>query len=203
MKYSISEAARVAGVTRKTFYKHIDKKPISFEEDDNGNKLIDASELIRVYGDKCKFEGQGQKGETPKSKQVSTEVSIEEAIEKKVLEKENELLREKLVMLEERVDRESGLLDNANTALDKSLENQRLIDDKSHREGGLEKTMKALEERIANQEKSAEEKEKALLLEKQDLEKHNKWIMIVSGLTVLVVILASLYKQGIFSLFVP
>ena len=56
MKYSISEAARIVGVTRKTLYKHIEKKPISTEKDDNDRPVIDASELMRVYGDQCNFD---------------------------------------------------------------------------------------------------------------------------------------------------
>lgn len=74
MKYSIAESARKVGLTRKTLYKHIEKKPISVEKDENGNPLIDASELIRVYGDKFRPEGEAPK-ETGQGGIPSTAVS--------------------------------------------------------------------------------------------------------------------------------
>lgn len=72
MKYNITQAARIVGITRKTFYNHIEKRGISVERDTDGKQLIDASELIRVYGDKCCFDepekqpdaGQGTQRET-------------------------------------------------------------------------------------------------------------------------------------------
>ncbi len=78
MKYSISKAAKIAGITRKTLYKHIEKKPISVEKDDNGRPIIDASELIRVYGDKCKFDTEEGNKDTSQSIHPPTEVSTPE-----------------------------------------------------------------------------------------------------------------------------
>jgi phage terminase small subunit len=49
-KVSISEAIRLSGVSRSQFYtKYINKGCISVTVDD-GKKLIDTSELIRVFG---------------------------------------------------------------------------------------------------------------------------------------------------------
>ena len=56
MKYTVSEAAKIIGATRQTMYRHIEAKGISVEKDENGNQLIDASELMRVYGDKVNFD---------------------------------------------------------------------------------------------------------------------------------------------------
>ena len=50
MKYTVIQAAKITGKSRQTIYRHIDAKPISVTQDDDGNQLIDASELIRVYG---------------------------------------------------------------------------------------------------------------------------------------------------------
>ncbi len=50
-KVSISEAIRMAGVSRSHFYnKYINKGLISVQVEDD-KKLIDVSELIRVFGD--------------------------------------------------------------------------------------------------------------------------------------------------------
>lgn len=49
-KLNISQAAKRVGVSRQTFYRHIEKKGISTTKDADGNPLIDVSELLRVYG---------------------------------------------------------------------------------------------------------------------------------------------------------
>ncbi len=50
-KLNITQAAKRVGVSRQTFYRHIEKKGISVTKDDNDQKVIDESELFRVYGD--------------------------------------------------------------------------------------------------------------------------------------------------------
>lgn len=52
MLVSISKAAEMVGVTRATLYRHIEKKGISVQKDEDNNPKIDISELMRVYGDK-------------------------------------------------------------------------------------------------------------------------------------------------------
>ena len=51
---NISQAAEMVGVTRATFYRHIEKKGISVTKDDDGNPLVDVAELTRVYGHRVK-----------------------------------------------------------------------------------------------------------------------------------------------------
>ena len=48
-KLNMSEAARAAGITRATLYRHIDKGKLSKENDADGNPVIDLSEMLRVY----------------------------------------------------------------------------------------------------------------------------------------------------------
>jgi hypothetical protein len=55
-KYTITAAHRITGKSRTTIQKHLKKGKLSYAEDDEGVKWIDASELIRVYGDDCRFE---------------------------------------------------------------------------------------------------------------------------------------------------
>ncbi|WP_312283754.1 hypothetical protein [Candidatus Igneacidithiobacillus taiwanensis] len=50
-KLTITEAAKVAGISRMTLYKHIKNGLISVEKDQFGKPGIDTSELIRVFGD--------------------------------------------------------------------------------------------------------------------------------------------------------
>jgi predicted DNA-binding transcriptional regulator AlpA len=54
-KISISEAIRVSGISRSHFYKtYINTGILSTEKDDN-KKLIDMSELVRVFGTSLKY----------------------------------------------------------------------------------------------------------------------------------------------------
>ncbi|MBU2753433.1 hypothetical protein HFU84_01755 [Acidithiobacillus sp. CV18-2] len=51
-KVTITEAARLAGISRVTMYrKHIGTGQISVEKDRDGKPQIDTSELIRVFGE--------------------------------------------------------------------------------------------------------------------------------------------------------
>jgi hypothetical protein len=54
-KYSITAAHRITGKSRTTIQKHIKQGRVSVTEGPDGAKLIDASELIRVYGGDCDF----------------------------------------------------------------------------------------------------------------------------------------------------
>jgi hypothetical protein len=54
-RYTITAAHRITGKSRTTLQRHIKQGKLSTTHDDDGNKLIDASELIRVYGDDCDF----------------------------------------------------------------------------------------------------------------------------------------------------
>lgn len=53
--YTITAAHRITGRSRTTIQKHLKKGKLSCVEDENGIKRINASELIRVYGDDCDF----------------------------------------------------------------------------------------------------------------------------------------------------
>lgn len=51
-KVNVSEAIKLAGVSRQTFYtKYLSSGIISTEVDHQGKKCIDTSELLRVFGD--------------------------------------------------------------------------------------------------------------------------------------------------------
>jgi len=99
-KVSASNAAKMVGVSRATFYRHIEEKSISTEEDKKGNKVVDVAELIRVYGDNLKtledVKKTKKKNETSQdNKNVVTELA---------------LLREKVQSLETERQRERGQL---------------------------------------------------------------------------------------------
>ena len=165
MKYSISESARIVGITRKTLYKHIDKKPISTEKDNNGKPVIDASELIRVYGDQCKFNITDVNKDTEKGTQKSSSVSTSDSIEMAVTKKELELLKSQMAPEKDSLDEQ---IDYLRKKLDESTSESRkltaLITDQSqdNKADDWQNSLKILEQRISNQEESAKiEQEKA------------------------------------------
>lgn len=49
MKHTITEASRLAGISRTNMYKHIKEGSISVEKDKLGKPYIETSELIRVF----------------------------------------------------------------------------------------------------------------------------------------------------------
>ncbi len=204
-----TDAAKVAGVSRRSFYNHIPKKSISLTQDSDGEEKIDLSELKRVYGEERvalnlkKFmdeQGDVQEREPVQDKSVQKSANSNKAeIELEVLKErlnhfddyKQERVRER-EQLEERI----GQLEST---LQKALDNQNkttlLLEHYTKGDEGNEdwkKSIKALEEKIANQEKEAKEKaeeeakqKELLLAEKKDLSKANK---VYAGLAVIALI---------------
>ncbi|MBL4804614.1 MAG: hypothetical protein JKY71_07085 [Alphaproteobacteria bacterium] len=165
MKYTVNEAAKIVGATRQTIYRHIESKPISVEKDENGNQLIDASELLRVYGDKLDFEALNEDDSdhdvtqdvTPRNNAAVT--VTEDKIELVKLQGEIDKLQEIMNRTEDENAYLKQLLEEEKTERKKAnnlLEDMRSQEDKSK---AWENSFKALENRIANQEKSAKERE--------------------------------------------
>lgn len=158
MKYTISQASRITGVTRKTLYSHIDKKPISTHKDDNGNILIEASELIRVYGDKCKFDRANGKEESVTTKQVSTPISNDVKHELEISKLENSFLKERIEQYKDEIESLKEALKRAQEGHNRAT---MLLEDKSG--AGNSETIDALKkqnEAITTRLKITEQKTK-------------------------------------------
>lgn len=54
-KYTITSAHRITGKSRTTIQKHLHRGKLTSTVDESGVRWIDASELIRAYGDACDF----------------------------------------------------------------------------------------------------------------------------------------------------
>jgi len=216
-----TDAAKVAGVSRRSFYNHIPKKSISLTQDSDGEEKIDLSELKRVYGEERvalnlkKFmdeQGDVQEREPVQDKSVQKSANSNKAeIELEVLKErlnhfddyKQERVRER-EQLEERI----GQLEST---LQKALDNQNkttlLLEHYTKGDEGNEdwkKSIKALEEKIANQEKEAKEKaeeeakqKELLLAEKKDLSKANKIYAGLALIALLGVIATTVIQSGI------
>ena len=161
---SMSEAAEMVGLTRPTFYRKVEELGISIVED-NGKKRVDVSELIRVFGTDVKINKERKEEVSKTSNNTSTD--------KKSRTEDGEDIRVKLAVLESELERERKLREEIKdeveyfkeqVALEKEEKKKitLLIEDLRPKEGrgeAWEKSIRALEQRIANQEKSAKERE--------------------------------------------
>lgn len=182
MKYTVIEAAKIAGISRQTIYRHIDKKPISTEKDDEGNIFIDASELLRIYGDKLNFDVTNTKTDNKENNEkLQTVTSSNSTDGIKIIEERLNSASKQIEMLETQMQREREMLEDQigtlRSALEKSQETQSktvmLLEDKTsknEKSAEWKSTLEALEERISNQEVGHKEQE----LEAEKMRKQNK-----------------------------
>ena len=161
-KFNQSEIHRITGKSRTTIKKHLENGKLSSTQDNDGNTVVDASELIRAYGEEnCDFEfanadraeaapQKTHQKETPKTNDTK---DIEIKYLEKIIEnheQEKESLKESLKLSQEGHNRATMLLE-----------------DESGGAGDIEKGMKALEARVANQEQA----QKEILKAKDEAEK--------------------------------
>lgn len=144
-KFSQSAASRITGKSRTTIAKHIRARKLSVEKDADGNTLIDASELIRVYGDACDFSVE-EGGKT--SSKTRTSKSEPHQTDQREVDR-----------LQAQLDRERQLYDDQiehlKAALAKAQDGHNratlLLEDQTKRGGGWEQALQNMEEKLANQ----------------------------------------------------
>lgn len=102
MKLNISQAINRSGVARATFYKMMNEGQISTSTDGRGRKVVDTSELIRVFGE-LKKEPEGNS----KNVQLNSSTATELDMLRQRIEFIEQQLKDKTVQLEETKERES------------------------------------------------------------------------------------------------
>ncbi len=174
MKLSMEQAATVIGKSKKTIYNHKDRNKFSFDTDEEGKTVIDASELLRVYGNKPDIIQRLKELQEPTNENGS-EVTPNYTKKPMHSVKESEIVdyKIKLVKLEAELEKEKALkmkveesLDYFKEALEKAQETAQkvtlLLEDqrstKNEPDNSWQKSLKALEDRIANQEAAVQEK---------------------------------------------
>ena len=174
-KHSISAAHRITGKSRTTISSHMKSGKLSYEENQDGEKVIDASELMRVYGEQCNFDQTNTETNKPEKK-ISTAQSNDQTVQSDLLlakqkidslTEKAESYKEEVEYLRERLDKSDKTVSDI-AQLTKLITDQR---DKDNSAGDWEKSIKALEDRIANQEKSAIEKAEKEAEEKNEFQK--------------------------------
>ena len=189
MNVSITQAHKITGVARSTIYKDMDEGTLSYTESGRGKKEIMISELERVYGkiDPSALDKKAQKSDkTETSENVSSVVERPETT-KTGNSDQIAVLQERILSLKATVDDKDTYiqdmkserqksremyeeqLENMQKSLDKAQDGfnsiTKLLEDKTKEAGQgaqsdkWDKTMKALESRIANQEKAEKERQ--------------------------------------------
>lgn len=189
-EFNMTDAAVLAGVSRRTFYNHIDSKPITTKRNQNDEKVVDLSELKRVYGEetilsnlqKMQEDDDVQPRELAHNDGVQS-VQNSQSADLKLMRARIEALENEKNLIEEQARREREQIQDERDFLRKRLEEAQegqkritlLLEDHSQKQNGgeaWEKSFRALEQRLANQEKAAkdrEEKEQRLLKQNRGL----------------------------------
>ena len=192
MKVTITKAAKMAGVSRNTIYNDIDSGVLSFTSNARNKKLIDVSELARVY-ENVEFEDekpQNKASQTVEKRTETLKALSKQDISAQVLQERLKATEKSLEVLNEERERErqnyESRLETLETALTKAQDGYnsvtKLLEDHRTKESGAgewENAIKALESRISNQEAALkteleETKKKAqsqIARYKQELEK--------------------------------
>ncbi|EAA8755116.1 DNA-binding protein [Salmonella enterica subsp. enterica serovar Lexington] len=63
---SVTEAAQLVGVSRKTIYRQLESGKLSAAVTDNEHTKIETAELFRVYGEQVEGDGEQTEDEPPK-----------------------------------------------------------------------------------------------------------------------------------------
>ncbi len=166
MKYTVNQAAQIVGITRQTIYRHIEQKPITTEQDANGNQIIDASELLRVYGNDIDFNATKSKKHDSKNNDKKLQ-DVTAHVAKTQLSNEE---KEKLIRLEAELEKEKQLkarVEEENEYLKKQLDEEKeerrktvsLLEDHREKTEGQgsdkwEKLIEKQQENFANQLKT-------------------------------------------------
>lgn len=116
-KVSVVEAAKMAGVSRATFYRHITEKKISTTQDDKNNTVIDTSELVRIYGNKLRTLEEIEKEEIDQIDESETDRDSSQGLKIQV-----DMLKERLKDLNEERNRERTQLSSQIEALKAQLD---------------------------------------------------------------------------------
>lgn len=176
MQYTVNQAAKIVGITRQTIYRHIDKKPISVTLDDNDNQLIEASELMRVYGNDLDFDAINNNKKPsvtpPKLQDVTRKTAnvtpdVEVTIQVVKLEAEVKSLKEQLTAKEDHSNYVEKLLEEEKAERKKA---NNLLEDHRSKESKWDNQFNQMENRLKEFEKAEEERKAADRQRKETLD---------------------------------
>ena len=129
-KYNTSEVSRLIGRGRATVSRHAKAGRISYELDENGHMLFDASEISRVYADAIQKQGARN--------------HLDRSAEKREVDSAIQGMQDKLIGQYE------SRIEHLEKTLDKALDITPLLEDRSAEKHDWEAMLTEKAERIAN-----------------------------------------------------
>jgi len=136
--YSVSEAARIVNRGRATITRHMDAGDLSFDINDQGNRTVDASELLRVYRDRCDFDRASGNKKTNTNRSVAVKTTadpdfsaLREQYEARIADLKDALSESKETIAEER-------------------DTRKLLEDKTKEQTGWKDALSEMEAKIAS-----------------------------------------------------
>ncbi|WP_411845632.1 hypothetical protein AAFN60_18620 [Roseibacillus persicicus] len=163
-KFTISDIHRITGKSRTTISKHMEEGKLSYEREGD-KKLVDAAELMRVYGSECDFDRVKGKKPPPKSASLESFPQATDFAQQQLDNERKERERERTQYLNQ--------IEHLQEALGSAQEGHNratlLLENHSSGGGALQIALDGLEQRMSKQELSlSEEKALSLKLRKQN-----------------------------------
>ena len=169
---SPAEAVRQFNVSKPTLYKDMEDGKLSYKLDDRGKRKIDIAELQRLYELRStQTEKKASNNVKPDPEITKVDVKQDMVPKSELLEKEVEMLKSQLSSKEDEIEHWKEAHDKAQTTAQKIT---LLLEDhtnKQDKNSEWSNSLKALENRIANQEQAAKERKE---LEKKLEEENDK-----------------------------
>ena len=158
--FTISAVHRLTGKARSTIAKHIKKGDLSFILDDDGNRVIEASEVIRVYGDHLDLDSDGNlKSKTVRSESKSPATNANSTFYEEQLERERKERERERDQLQETI---SHLRSDLEKSQERESRATLLLENQSNSTDRWKQQMAEIDKRIANQELETKKYRKAL-----------------------------------------
>ena len=171
MQVSVTEASKLADVSRTTLYSDMNSGKLSYHTEGKNKRTIDVSELERVYGN-LKIED-SEVSSSVQSEQADlttqggglTELAVlREKV--KLLEKHSDYQREQYEARIESLEVALNKAQDGYNSMTKLLEDQR---SDSEKQNEWENAFKKLEDRVSNQASNAEEERQKILKQNRAL----------------------------------
>lgn len=176
MKLTLGQAAKEAGVSKPSLSAAIKNGRLSAHKNESGSYEIDPAELFRVYPPKRESNEEANSKILRDTNPVSLlGLTGKDGVLGLLLAERDKLIEEKDKTIKHLIDEKDKIREDLEDQKEQTKRITVLLEDKSGRkENTWEKSMKALEKRIANQEeavKENEEKEEKMRRQIRDLKK--------------------------------
>lgn len=162
--FNISEVARLTGKARSTITNHLKAGKLSCIFDANDNKLIEASEIIRAYGDHLELDGDGKlRSKTKRSEKKVSEESRDSEHYRLRLEMEQAERERERQQMRETIEHLRGDLEKSQ---DRETKATLLLEYQSKETDRFAKQMADIEAHISRQEIESRKLRKVLITER-------------------------------------